>query len=72
MASKTFEKATLRLKFSLGLNEKGQVMEKTKTYQNVSEQASIENLATVGAALASLYDLQWIGSGVTTQEIIQN
>ena len=47
-------------------------MEKTKTYQNVSEQASIENLATVGAALAGLYDLQWIGSGVTTQEIIQN
>lgn len=30
MAMKTFEKATLRLKFSQGLNEKGQVIEKQK------------------------------------------
>lgn len=72
MTTKTFEKATLRLKFSLGLNENGQVIEKAKTYQNISEQASIENLATVGNALASLFDLQLIGTGVTTQETIQN
>lgn len=72
MATKIFEKATLRLTFSLGTNDKGQVIEKTKTYQNVSEQATLDNLAIVGTALARLYDYQFLGTGVATQEAIQN
>ncbi len=72
MAMKTFEKATLRLKFSQGLNEKGQVIEKTKTYQNISEQASLDDLAIVGTALASLFEYPFIGTSVATQEAIQN
>ncbi|MFJ8260896.1 DUF1659 domain-containing protein [Rummeliibacillus sp. NPDC094406] len=72
MATKTFENATLRLKFSLGVNENGQIIEKTKTFRNVSEQASLDNVATVGTALASLYQNQFIGTGLATQEAIRN
>lgn len=72
MATKTFENATLRLKFSLGVNEKGQMIEKTKIFRNVSEQATIENLVNVGTALASLFQYQFIGSGLTTQDSIRN
>lgn len=72
MATKTFEKATLRLKFSLGLNENGQINEKVKTFRNVSQQASLDELTTVGTALASLFQYQFIGTGIATQEIIQN
>lgn len=72
MATKTFEKATLRLKFSLGLNENGQIMEKVKTFRNVSQQASLDELTSAGTALASLFQYQFIGTGLATQEIIQN
>ncbi|MGX9134708.1 DUF1659 domain-containing protein [Rummeliibacillus sp. JY-2-4R] len=72
MATKAFEKATLRLKFSLGVNENGQLVEKVKSYQNVSDQTSVDNLTTAGNALASLYSYEFIGTGILTQEIIQN
>ncbi len=72
MATKTFEKATLRLKFSLGVNENGQLVEKVKSYRNVSDQASVDNMTAAGTALASLYSYEFIGTGILTQEIIQN
>ncbi|MGG0658128.1 DUF1659 domain-containing protein [Rummeliibacillus pycnus] len=72
MATKTFENATLRLKFSFGVNENGQIIEKTKTFRNVSEQASLDQLATTGAEIATLFKYPFIGAGLTTQESIKN
>lgn len=71
MATKTFEKGTLRIKFSTGVNTQGQMIEKTKAFQNVARDAQLENLAAVGTALASLFEHEWIGTGILMQESIQ-
>lgn len=54
MAQAVMTSSKLRLSYETGLNEKGQPVFKAKTYANVVEAATADQLQEVGQALASL------------------
>jgi hypothetical protein len=54
MAQAMMSSSKLRVSYETGLNEKGQPIYKTKTYSNVVEAATADQLHQVGQALASL------------------
>ncbi|OCS82973.1 DUF1659 domain-containing protein [Caryophanon tenue] len=54
MATKVFEKATLRLTLDEGINEGGAVVFSTKSFTHVRENATSEQLYQFAAAFSSL------------------
>jgi hypothetical protein len=54
MAQAVMTSSKLRISYETGLNEKGQPVFKAKTYANVVEEATADQLQQVGQALASL------------------
>lgn len=54
MAQAMIIASKLRVSYETGLNDKGQPIYKTKTYSNVIEAATADQLHQVGQALASL------------------
>ena len=54
MAIKMTRDSKLRVVFQTGLNEEGKPIYKTKSYANVAEEVTPDQLQQVGEALASL------------------
>jgi hypothetical protein len=54
MAIKMTRDSKLRVVFQTGLNEEGKPIYKTKSYPNVAEEVTPDQLQQVGEALASL------------------
>ena len=54
MAQAIMTSSKLLVSYETGLNEKGEPIFKTKTYSNVKEEATADQLYSVGQALASL------------------
>ncbi|MDV6377069.1 DUF1659 domain-containing protein [Sporosarcina sp. GW1-11] len=71
-ASLEFNQATGRIHFNAGVNDKGYVIRKVKTYKNVTSQASAANLYTALTQLASLSDYPMIKVDRVITEDIQN
>ncbi|KMY55221.1 MULTISPECIES: DUF1659 domain-containing protein [Bacillaceae] len=56
MAQTILVKSTLSLVFDHGFNRDGKPLYKTKTFTNVDEKATADELETAGAAIAALTD----------------
>lgn len=56
MAQATLTKSTLRLTFNHGVDAKGQPILKSKTFSNIDEMASADNLQAAAQAIAALVD----------------
>jgi hypothetical protein len=54
MAIKMTKDSKLRVTFETGLTEEGKLIYKTKSYSNLAEEVTPEQLSQVGEALASL------------------
>lgn len=54
MAQATILDSKLRLLFETGLNEKGEPVYKTKTYSNVSKEATADQLSQAAQAIGGL------------------
>ncbi len=54
MAIETIASKQLRLTFNAGLNEKGEIIEKRKSFNNVFTDATAEQLLATASAIAKL------------------
>lgn|GEM_PF-993109 len=54
MATFNFSNATLRLSFVVGTNDRGEPVEKKKTYNNIKKGVQAEALVTVSNVIAGL------------------
>ncbi|WP_153732458.1 DUF1659 domain-containing protein [Sporosarcina obsidiansis] len=71
-ASLEFNQAAGKIHFNAGTNEKGNIIRKVKTYQNITRQSSAANLHVAFTQLASLSSYLMIKAEKVVTEDIQN
>lgn len=61
MAEAIIKNTKLKLLFESGINEKGEPVYRTKTYNNIKKEATAAQLAEAAQALAGLCELPLVG-----------
>ncbi|WP_342513151.1 DUF1659 domain-containing protein [Sporosarcina sp. FSL K6-1522] len=62
MATIEFKSAVSRVYFNAGMTNEGKAIRKSKTYRNIAEQATPDNLYNVLEQLAQLSEFPFIGA----------